>query len=507
MELLSLLYLIFTPLLAGFIISFPNFPNNHVLIRRFAKSFAGLHLIYSMLFLINFNPTSYTPSFQTELTFFKQSWLQTLGIKASFGVDGISLIFVILTSLITFLALFASRNTVAYSHKLYYSLFFVAQTSILGTLCSQDMFIFFFFLELGLIPIYFLISHWIKNENQEPSKKFLCFNILGGFFILTPMLILYFYNFAITDTLSASIETLNFDAFSYPEWFKLSIFTSFIIGFFIRGGLFPFHNWIIDCAKNAQIPVVMFLLTAFSMTGIYGILRFNMSAFPETFSILSQNIFVIALIGIIYLIFLFTTQKNTKIIFSYWSIIQNLIVVSALTLINSLAYNGAILFFIANAITTCGLLSISQITKRREKTYLLPLSHNLADKMPRFKFLAYIIFFATILTPFFFTFEGANLIILSLGINSLETSLTTKILLGGAIFMLIIANIYTISIFHQILFSNSSKEATKIKDLTLSEMSLLSFITITLIFFGLTPMNLITLTNSITHFIVNIFRI
>ena len=127
--------------------------------------------------------------------------------------------------------------------------------------------------------------------------------------------------------------------------------------------------------------------------------------------------------------------------------------------------------------------------------------------MPKFSYLAYIIFFSTILTPFLFTHESANLIILSIGINSSETIAITQIILGITILMLIIANIYIISVFHQILFSHSNKKNTRTKDLTISEMSLLSFICATLIFFGLTPMNLITLTNSITHFIVNIFRI
>ena len=304
MEFFSLLYLIFSPLIAAFIIVCPKFPNNTVFIRRFAKSFAGLHFIYSLLFLLKFDSSSFAPAFPAELTFFKRSWLQTLGIKATFAVDGLSLIFVILTSFITLVALFASKNKITYTHKLYYSLFFTAQTSILGLLCAQDMFMFFFFLELSLIPFYFLISHWSANEDEKMSRKFLGFNILGNFFILAPMLILYFYNFAITGTLSASIETINFDNFEYPGLFQVCIFCSFLTGFWIRSGIFPFHNWFIECIDTAKIPVSMLLITSFATSGIYGLFRFNIGSFPETFALISYFIFIAGMIGIIYITYM-----------------------------------------------------------------------------------------------------------------------------------------------------------------------------------------------------------
>ena len=120
---------------------FVSFPHTH------AKGFAGIHLIYSLLFLLKFDVTNFAPSFVSELTMINQSWLQTLGIKATFAADGVSLIFLILTSFITLIALFASKNKITYTHKLYYSMFFVAQTAILGLLCTQDMFVFFFFLK------------------------------------------------------------------------------------------------------------------------------------------------------------------------------------------------------------------------------------------------------------------------------------------------------------------------------------------------------------------------
>lgn len=507
MEIFSLLYLIFLPLVAALLIVCPKFPNNQIIIRRFAKTFAGFHMIYALLFLLKFNPTSYTPSFASELTIFKQSWMQTLGIKANFAVDGIALLFVILVSFVTLLVLFASRNKITYSHKLYYALVFTAQTAILGTLCAQDMFVFFLFLELSLIPLYFLISHWSVNEDEKMARKFLGFNILGGFFILAPMLILYFYNFAITDTLSASIETLNFDDFAYPDWFKLSVFFAFMTGFLIRMGVFPFHNWLIECIETAKTPVSMFLVSAFSLSGLYGILKFNMSAFPETYADFNGYILLLALFGFVYLAFILTTQKHLKKIFAYWSMLQYALALIGLSCLNSVAYIGSIMYVMACCISCCGLFMLAQVLQRREKTYLLPFSNSLADKMPKFKFFAYIIFFASILTPFLFNSNSLYLLILGGSISDLEISLLTQIFIALVFFMMFIVLVYMISIFHQMCFSHSEQINNKVRDITLSEMTFLSFVTGTIILFGIFPSSLIDIINSCSHFIINIFRI
>lgn len=507
MEIFSLLYLIFLPIVAALLIVCPKFPNNQIIIRRFAKTFAGLHLIYSLLFLLKFNPTSYTPSFESELTVFKQSWMQTLGIKANFAVDGISLLFVILVSFITLLVLFASRNKIAYSHKLYYALIFTAQTSILGSLCAQDMFVFFLFLELSLIPLYFLISHWSLNEDEKMARKFLGFNILGGFFILAPMLILYFYNFAITDTLSASIETLNFDNFSYPDWFKLSVFFAFMTGFLIRMGVFPFHNWLIECLETAKTPVSMFLVSAFSLSGLYGILKFNMSAFPETYADFNHCILLLALLGFVYLALILTTQKHLKKIFAYWSVLQYTIALIGLSCLNSVAYIGSIMYILSCCVSCCGLFMLAQVLQRREKSYFIPFSNALVEKMPKFKAFSYIIFFASILTPFLFNSNALYLLISGASISDLDLSLFTKIIIVLALLLMFIVFVYLISVFHQMCFSHSKKVNAKVKDITLSEMTFLSFVAGAILLFGIFPATLVDIINSCSHFIINIFRI
>ena len=145
MSFLSLIWLILAPVIVALILMLPIFPNHQVKIRRFAKWFAGLHFVYALLFLVFFDTSMFGMSYEKELTLFGMSWLKSLGISAKFGVDGIALLFVVLTTFVVLITLFMSKIHIRTKHKLYYSLVFLLEAAILGTLCAKDMFVFFVF--------------------------------------------------------------------------------------------------------------------------------------------------------------------------------------------------------------------------------------------------------------------------------------------------------------------------------------------------------------------------
>ena len=145
MNFLSILLLVFSPVIIALLILSPIFPNNNIKIRRFSKGFAVVHFIYSLLFLLFFHPTNLGWSYQKELTFWGSSWVNTLGIRAAFGLDGISLIFVIITSFVAMLAIIAGKRTIRVKNRIYYPLVLTLQTALLGVFCAKDMFLFFLF--------------------------------------------------------------------------------------------------------------------------------------------------------------------------------------------------------------------------------------------------------------------------------------------------------------------------------------------------------------------------
>ena len=173
MNYLSLLVLIFAPIIVAGIILFPKFPNHQVMVRRFAKFFAGLHFIYSLLFLVFFDSSLYGMSYEKELTFLNMTWLKSLGISAKFAIDGVAVLMVVLTTFIVLLTLVLSKIHIRSKHKLYYSMVFLLESAVLGIFCAKDMFLFFVFWELSLIPVYFLVSQWGSKDARRSAMRFI----------------------------------------------------------------------------------------------------------------------------------------------------------------------------------------------------------------------------------------------------------------------------------------------------------------------------------------------
>ena len=169
MNFLSLIWLIFLPLIASVVLLLPQFPTHQVIVRRFAKSFASVHFLFAMLFLTFFDSSLFGMSYEKELTIFGSSWLKSLGISAKFGVDGIALLLVVLTSFVILITLFLSKIHIRSKHKLYYSMVFLLEFALLGIYCAKDMFFFFVFWEFLLIPLCFLMSQWEDKDAKRSA--------------------------------------------------------------------------------------------------------------------------------------------------------------------------------------------------------------------------------------------------------------------------------------------------------------------------------------------------
>lgn len=142
MEFMSLTILLILPLIGTLIIAGPWFPNHEVKIRRFAKGFAGFTFIYSLFFLIFFDPANKGYQFSQEILFSGKKWIEPIGAGFSLAVDGISILLVVLTTFIVLLACIASKSNIRHKHKLYYSMLFILTTAVIGVFTAKDMFLF-----------------------------------------------------------------------------------------------------------------------------------------------------------------------------------------------------------------------------------------------------------------------------------------------------------------------------------------------------------------------------
>lgn len=504
---LSLIMLVIFPLIIAGIILLPIFPNHEIKIRRFSKIAALIHFIYTLLFLAFFDPSSYGISYLENLKILKSDWLETLGISMSFGVDGLSLIFIILTSFIFLISFMTSKHSINTKQKIYYSLMFILEFSILGIFTSRDAFLFFMFWELELIPIYFLISMWGSGNAKRAAMKFLMYTFIGSVFILFSILILTYYNFKISGNLTANIEMLNISEHIYPIWFQVLVFLGFFIGFAIKIPIVPFHSWLKDAHVNAATPVSIILAAILLKTGVYGLIRFNIQILPEIFKLITPLILVLGTINLIYASSIAYVQNDIKKIIAYSSIANMGIILIGLSTLTEYGIKGAIFHMVSHAFIVSSLFTIVGIIYLRTKTRDIKLLGGLQQNMPVLAFLSIPICLSAISIPFFTNFIGELFILLGLSNSELGCNnilLTSKILF---LISLVLSAAYILRFYHKTFLNYIMEQFKSIKDITISEFVVLSTLICTIIFFGIYPSSLISIFETVSIIILDTLQV
>ena len=507
MSFLSLIWLIFAPLIVAVIIMFPQFPNHQVKVRRFAKWFASFHFIYALLFLTFFDSSLFGMSYEKELTFFGMSWLKSLGISAKFALDGMTLLLVVLTTFIVLVTLFVSKIHIRSKHKLYYSMVFLLESSILGIFCAKDMFLFFVFWELSLIPVYFLISQWGNSEARRSAMRFTICSFVVNMFLFFGMLILYYYNFAVSNILTANIETLNMDNKLYPFWFQMLVFVNFLIGFVIRIPFAGFHSWYPDIQSKAAAPVNILLSGLLLNTGVYGLIRFNMQVFPEIFKVFAPVLLVWGLVNIVYSGALCVVQAGIKKMVSYANISTVGFVMMGLASLNSIGFNGAVFTAIASAIVFSALfVVISCIQFRTKSTYITALG-GLGQVMPKCMYLTLIICFAAIGLPFLIMFTPKLMVLTGTMFSNLEQQLLVKLAAFIGLAAISVSAGYIMYFFYKVFCSVLLDQWKKLKDLSPQEASVLTALCLVIIYIGVCPMSIISVYQSVSSIILDVLQV
>lgn len=507
MNFLSLIWLIFAPIIVALIIMFPKFPNHQVKIRRFAKWFASFHFVYALLFLAFFDTSLFGMSYEKELTFFGISWLKSLGITAKFALDGITLLMVVLTTFVVLITLFISKIHIRSKHKLYYSMVFLLEAAVLGIFCAKDMFMFFVFWELSLIPIYFLVSQWGNSEARRAAMKFTLTSFVANMFLFFGMLILYYYNFAVSNVLTANIETLNMDSKIYPLWFQITVFVNFLIGFIIRIPFVFFHNWYPDIQSKSAAPVNILLSGLILNTGVYGLIRFNMQVFPEIFKIFASVLMVWGIVNIVYGGALSIVQQGIKKMVAYANIATMGFVMVGLSCLNTTGFNGAVFCAIAAAIVYSALfVLISSIEFRTKTTYITALG-GIGQVMPKCMYLALIICFATIGVPFLIMFTPKLMVLTGAMFSNLDQQLMVKIAAFIGLGAIAVSAGYIMYFFYKVFCSVLLDQWKGLKDLSPQETAVLSALCAVIIYLGINPMNIISVYQSVSSIILDILQV
>lgn len=277
-------------------------------IRQAALAIAGVTFLWSLAILTNFNVADPGFQFQEALP-----WLDKLGLDYKLGVDGLSLVLIVLNAFLTWIAIYSSRSDTP-RPRLFYSLVLLVCGGVAGAFLAQNLLLFFLFYEIELVPFYLLISIWGEEKRGYAATKFLLYTAVSGALILAGFLGLVWLSGA---------SSFNYEALmgqALPLSLQALLLTVIIIGFGIKIPLVPFHTWLPDTYVAASTPVAILLGGVLAKLGAYGIFRFGLSLFPEAWSQISPWLAVWAVVSVLYGAAAAIAQKDIKRMVAYSSI-------------------------------------------------------------------------------------------------------------------------------------------------------------------------------------------
>ena len=284
------------------------------------------------------------------------TWISSLGINYSLGVDGISLLLVVLTTLLTLVCIGASFR-IETKVKNYMAFMLLLETGIIGVFLSTNLFLFYIFWEVMLIPAYLLVGTWGGERRIYAAFKFVLYTSVGSLLMLAGIIALgYYHQVAVGGGYTLDLATLLSGGLSSNV--QIWLLLAFAAAFAVKVPLIPFHSWLPDAYSEAPAPVTAMLAGAMAKTGVYGFLRFCLPLFPQAVHTLAPLFSILAVVGILYCAVLALVQTDLKRLLGYSSISHMGIIVLGIFAFNIQGVEGSVLQMVNHGITTAALFLI-----------------------------------------------------------------------------------------------------------------------------------------------------
>jgi NADH-quinone oxidoreductase subunit M len=340
-------------------------PSDDLWIRRIALAASIAEFIISLFLLRAFD--SANPNFQLQEL---DDWIGR-GIRYHIGIDGISLFLVLLTTFLTPLGILCSWKSIQQNLKGFFISLLVIETAMIGVFVSLDLFLFFLFWELTLIPMYFIIGIWGHDRRIYAAVKFILYTMFGS--ILMLVAILWLYNLSpgsrgLAATFDFPEILMRFEAglISVSGTTELLLFGAFLLAFAIKVPIFPLHTWLPDAHTEAPTAGSVILAGVMLKLGTYGILRFCVPLFPHAALKAAPYVGALAIIGIVYGALLATVQGDLKRLVAYTSVSHLGFVVLGIFAFNTIAVEGAVYQMLNHGVSTGALfLAVGMLYDRR----------------------------------------------------------------------------------------------------------------------------------------------
>jgi len=383
--------------------------DDHVWIRRLALVTAAAEFAISLLLLRGFSVQATGYQFEEF-----HEWIQQPPIHYHLGVDGLSLFLVLLTTLLTPVSILASWKSIDQRVKGFFISLLVLETGVIGVFVSLDLFLFFMFWEVMLIPMYFLIGIWGHERRIYAALKFVLYTMFGSILMLVAILWLYRVTAAAgypTFDIAQIQALLSSGTITLPLRTEILLFGAFFLAFAIKVPLFPLHTWLPDAHTEAPTAGSVMLAGVLLKMGTYGMLRFCLPLFPAASRRFAPEIAVLAIIGIVYGALVSMVQVDLKRLVAYSSVSHLGFVVLGIFAFQAVSIQGAIFQMLSHGISTGALfLAVGMLYDRRH-THLIKEFGGLASPMPVLAALYLFTCFASAGLPMLNGFVGEFLIL------------------------------------------------------------------------------------------------
>jgi NADH-quinone oxidoreductase subunit M len=418
-----------------------------------------------------------------------RSWMPTLGISYHLGVDGISLLLVLLTTFLMPLVLLSAWNAVESRWKEFAITMLLLETGMLGVFVALDLFLFYVFWEAMLIPMYLVIGIWGGGNRVYAAIKFVLYTLAGSLLMLVAILALYFQHGAATGTYTFDLPVLT--QFVLPAGLNQSLlFLAFALAFAIKVPMFPFHTWLPDAHVEAPTAGSVILAAVLLKMGTYGFLRFCLPLFPQASLLFAPWMFLLAVIGIVYGAWVSTVQPDIKKLVAYSSVSHLGFVVLGLFTLTAPGIVGGIIQMVNHGLSTGALFLLVGMIYERRHTRLIAEFGGLWTVMPAFSAVMMLVTLSSLGLPGLNGFVGEFLILV--GAFQVNRAVAAFAMTG-----IIFAAVYMLWMYQRVIFGPVTNEANRrLPDLTPREWAVLLPVLLFIVWIGVYPVTFTGMTET-----------